>query len=230
MPAAGAEVADAEIGNAAQAFHLFPEPRLGAGVENVEFELAQMLERGARLQFADLGERVDLPHRRSRPEALEAELQLAVADGELIVGEPEIVLQPIEEGRLEDAAAAEEAVAGEPDQFGLAETQLARGFKLLAQLCEADDFAQAHRRGAIDERECGAGAGEMLPDELEHEELVEIGVEQGARDGIHLPVVIVRAAGEVDNHGKDSLQFAVHSSQSQRRYCEQICHEVRTAN
>ena len=49
-------------------------------------------------------------------------------------------------------------------------------------------------------RECGVRLGKMLPDELEHQELVEIGVEQGARDGIHLPVVVVRAPGEIDNH------------------------------
>ena len=62
VPAARAEIADAEIGNAAQAFYLFPEARFGAGVENVEFEFGQMLEGGARLQFADLGQRIDLPH------------------------------------------------------------------------------------------------------------------------------------------------------------------------
>ena len=41
---------------------------------------------------------------------------------------------------------------------------------------------------------------EMLPDELEHQELVEVGVEQGASDGIDFPVVIMRAPGEVDDH------------------------------
>ena len=66
--------------------------------------------------------------------------------GEFVVGEPEVVLQPIEEGGLEDAAAAVERVAGEPDQLRLAEAQLAGGFELLAQLLHADDFAQAHGR------------------------------------------------------------------------------------
>ncbi len=60
--------------------------------------------------------------------------------------------------------------------------------------------AEADVDGAVDEREGGAGRGEMLPDELEHEELVEVGVEQGAGDGIELPVVVVRAPGEVDDH------------------------------
>ena len=49
------------------------------------------------------------------------------------------------------------------------------------------------------------GCGEVLPDELEHEELVEIGVEQGARDGIHLPVMVMRAPGEIDNHDEFTL-------------------------
>jgi hypothetical protein len=52
----------------------------------------------------------------------------------------------------------------------------------------------------------------MLPDELEHEKFVEICVEQTARDGIHLPVVIVRAPGQIDNHSTVSLHFKVHSA------------------
>jgi hypothetical protein len=44
------------------------------------------------------------------------------------------------------------------------------------------------------------GVREVFPDELEHEELVEVGVEERAHDGIELPVVVVRAFGEVDVH------------------------------
>jgi hypothetical protein len=40
----------------------------------------------------------------------------------------------------------------------------------------------------------------VLPDELEHQQLVEIGIEQGAGNGIKLPIVVVRAPGEIDNH------------------------------
>ena len=54
VPAARAEVADAQIGNAAQPLHLFPEPGLGARIKNVELQFAQVLERGARFQLADL--------------------------------------------------------------------------------------------------------------------------------------------------------------------------------
>jgi hypothetical protein len=40
----------------------------------------------------------------------------------------------------------------------------------------------------------------MLPDELEHKEFVEVGIEQGPRDGVQFPVVVVRPLGEVDDH------------------------------
>ena len=42
VAAAGAEVADAQAGHAAQARHLFPEPGLGAGVEDVELQFAEL--------------------------------------------------------------------------------------------------------------------------------------------------------------------------------------------
>ena len=73
VAAAGAEVADVQAGNAAQALHLLPQAGLGARIENVEFELAQALEAGARLQLVDGRERVDLPHCRLGPQAVEAE-------------------------------------------------------------------------------------------------------------------------------------------------------------
>jgi hypothetical protein len=40
----------------------------------------------------------------------------------------------------------------------------------------------------------------MLPDELQHQQLVEIGVEQGAGDWVQLPVMIVRATRQIDDH------------------------------
>src|ERR1700749_2649143 len=95
VPPARAEVADAEIGNAAQPLHLFPQPGLGARIQDVELELAQVLEVGACFELANLREGEDLPHGCRRPQAMELEIQLAVFDGELIVGEPEVVLEPV---------------------------------------------------------------------------------------------------------------------------------------
>jgi len=45
----------------------------------------------------------------------------------------------------------------------------------------------------------------LLPDELEHEEFVEVGVQEGAGDGIQLPVMVVSATGEIDDHGGITL-------------------------
>jgi hypothetical protein len=40
----------------------------------------------------------------------------------------------------------------------------------------------------------------MLPDELKHQQLVEIGIEEGPDNGIQFPVVVVRPLGEVHDH------------------------------
>ena len=63
-----------------------------------------------------------------------------------------------------------------------------------------DDVAQGYSVERLIEREMWRGSGEMLPDELKHQELVEIGVEQGTRDGIEFPVVVMRAPSQVDDH------------------------------
>ena len=47
--------------------------------------------------------------------------------------------------------------------------------------------------------------GKVLPDELEHQELVEIGIEQRSRDRIEPPVVVVRSPGKIDNHDAFTL-------------------------
>lgn len=47
--------------------------------------------------------------------------------------------------------------------------------------------------------------GKVLPDELEHQQLVEIGIEQRSRDRIEPPVVVVRSPGKIDNHDAFTL-------------------------
>jgi hypothetical protein len=42
----------------------------------------------------------------------------------------------------------------------------------------------------------------MLPDELEHQQFVEIGIEQRPDNRVQFPIVVVRPAGEVDDHRK----------------------------
>ena len=73
---------------------------------------------------------------------------------------------------------------------------------LLGDGLERNHVGQAHRTSPIEQRKGDAGGREMLPDELEHEEFVEIGIEQGARDWIKIPVVVVGTAREVDDHAE----------------------------
>jgi hypothetical protein len=40
----------------------------------------------------------------------------------------------------------------------------------------------------------------LLPDELEHQELVKIGVQQRPRNRVQFPIVVMSAPGEVDDH------------------------------
>jgi hypothetical protein len=40
----------------------------------------------------------------------------------------------------------------------------------------------------------------MLPDKLEHQQFVEIGIEQGPGNRVEFPVVVVRPLGEVHDH------------------------------
>jgi len=58
-------------------------------------------------------------------------------------------------------------------------------------------------------------AGKVLPDELEHQELVEISVEQRSRDRIEPPVVVVRSPGKIDNH--DAFTLLDHAAAPEAR-------------
>ena len=205
VAAAGAEVADVEVGDAAKALHLLPKAGFGAGVEDVELELGEFFEAGAGFEFIDGGESVDLPHGCLGPKSMETEGKLAIFGGEFEGGEAEVALQPFEESGLEDAAAAVEGVAGEPDEFGLVEAQAASFFELLAEFVDGNDVSKANGGAAVEEGEGGLGGGEVFPDELEHEEFIEVGVEERARDGVEFPVVVVRATGDVDYHSEFTL-------------------------
>ena len=61
MATAGAEVGEVEAFDLAKLLDLVPETGLGAGVEDVEFELVEGGEGGAGLHLGDDGEGVDLP-------------------------------------------------------------------------------------------------------------------------------------------------------------------------
>ena len=73
------------------------------------------------------------------------------------------------------------------------------------QFLDVDRVGNANRRVAIMNGELDLSGRKVLPDELEHEELVEIRVEQGADNGIEFPVMVMRAFGEVNDHARGEI-------------------------
>ena len=68
------------FGQLLQPLDLFPELGLGAGIDDIERERAEVPQGRARAQFVDDGEGRDFPHGGFDPGAVEIELELAVAD------------------------------------------------------------------------------------------------------------------------------------------------------
>ena len=125
------------------------------------------------------------------------ELELAALDpAQLVVGQPEVG-EPVEEVGLEDLGRAVEAVTREPDHLLLGEAERSRMVELGPQLALVDLLGELHRRGAVDQREGRVDLGVEAPDHLQHQELVEIGVEQAPDDRIELPGVVVDPPGDV---------------------------------
>ena len=124
------------------------------------------------------------------------QLVLPVALAQLVFRQPEIG-EPGQELRLEDLLAAVEAVAGEPDHLLLAEAQRARMVELRAQLALVDLVGEPDRGRAVDQREGRLDVGIEPPDHLQHQQLVEIRVEQAADDRIELPGVVVDPSRDI---------------------------------
>ena len=88
------------------------------------------------------------------------------------------MFEPVQECGLKDAADAVEGVAGEPDQLAAAEAEAADMLHLLAQGGGVDAVGEMDLSGAIGDFAGDMDGGKVLPDELEHEELVEVSVEE----------------------------------------------------
>jgi len=131
---------------------------------------------------------------------VEVEGELAILDGEFVVGKPKICFEPLEEGGFEHATITIEGVSGEPDQFRFVKTAFAGLLQMLTKNTDRYKLCETDVSRAIDERERRLGARKTFPDELEHQEFVEIGVEQGAGNGIDFPVMVVSPARKIDDH------------------------------
>src|SRR6266404_4331260 len=80
VTAAGSEIGHGQTGNAAQALDLAPEFRFRPGIQNVKAELAQFFQTGSGLEFVKDGKRIEFPHRRLGPKAVEREMELSFLD------------------------------------------------------------------------------------------------------------------------------------------------------
>ncbi|MNL35039.1 hypothetical protein D3C87_1570470 [compost metagenome] len=69
--------------------------------------------------------------------------------------------------------------------------------QLLAQFVFVDLVGEPHGLGAVDQREGRVHIRIELPDHLQHQELVEIRIEQAAHDRVELPGMIVDAPGDI---------------------------------
>ena len=117
MAAAGAEVGHAQLREAGQALDLAPQLGLGLGVQNVQFEFAHAAEGSTRFKLVDDRKAVNLPHGGLGPKAVELQVELSLSDREPVAGQAKTVCQPVNKVRLENTAAAEEGIAGQPDQL-----------------------------------------------------------------------------------------------------------------
>jgi hypothetical protein len=123
--------------------------------------------------------------------------ELAVLLAQFVWGELEVA-QPGEEFGAEDLRAAIKGVTGQPDHLLLGEAQRAGVVELVAQFALVDVVSEPYRPGAVGKGEGGLHFRIEAPDHLEHEQLVEVGVEQAADDRVELPGMIVDPLGNVD--------------------------------
>ena len=141
-----------------------------------------------------------LPHGDLGPQSFEAERELPVVFGNVIFGEAEVGLKPRKEARLEDLARAVKGIASEPDQFRFAKAEPLKVIHLSDERAGIDLVRQAHVGGPIDHFAGDLHGGKVLPDELQHQQFVEIGIQQRPHDGVKLPVVVVGPLREVHIH------------------------------
>src|ERR1022692_4168971 len=126
-------------------------------------------------------------------------MKAAVSYRQFVVRQSEVAFQPFKEGGFKDSAAAIERVAGQPNQFGPAEAQVTRMIELRDQLFMREGVYGACGR-AVENGERHARLRVMLPDKLQHQQFVEVGIEQRTRNRVECPVVIVRPLREVHDH------------------------------
>src|SRR5271166_4426714 len=144
-------------------------------------------------------------------------MKAAIFDREFVVREAEVALQPFEKGRFENSSAAVERVAREPDQFRPAKAEFTGVIELLDEFFVSERVDGAAGR-AIEQRELYVSLRVMLPDKLQHQQLIEISVKERAGGRVQFPVVVVRPLREVDDHALISSYEAATKANPQFSY------------
>ena len=129
--------------------------------------------------------------------------------------------EPVDEVRRKHLGLAVERITGEPDQLLLAEADAAGVIELGAKLSLVDHLGKTHMPAAIDDRKGDALVRVEFPDHLQHQQLVEIGVEQAAHDRVEPPAVIIGSACNVCDCHIGTL-----SRQKPRNQCLSVAHYV----
>ena len=200
-----------------QSLDLLPHLRLGPRIEHVESKGAHVPHGCTRAQLVDDGERRDLPHRGFHPATVEVQLILAIALGEFVFRQLE-GCEPVQELRFEDLLAPIEGVTGKPDHLLLRQVEATRVVQLLTQFPLVDLLRQAYRLRPVDKGEGCIDVRIELPDHLQHQELVEIGIDQAANDRVELPGVIVNPGGDIGlRHACPALAQEGRLDSSERR-------------
>ena len=114
---------------------------------------------------------------------MEIQLILPVALEKLVFRQL-IAGKPGEKFRLENLRAAVKRITRKPDIFLFGETQGARMIELLAQFHLVDLFRQPHSLGAVDQGKRRVDFRIEFPDHLQHQQLVEICINQAADDRV----------------------------------------------
>ena len=203
VPPPRSEIGQPQAIQLPQPLDLVPQFCFGACIQHVQFEAALSLGDLARAQFVEDGERRNFPHRGVGPRPVEMQFVLAVDLAQLIFGQAKI-RQPVDEVRREHLGLAVERVTGEPDQLLLGKADRAGMIELGAQFALVDHFGEADGAAAVDDREGHVFVRIEFPDHLQHQQLVEIGIEQAAHDRVEPPAVIVGPRCDVrDCHGEE---------------------------
>ena len=197
VAAAGAEVGEVQVLELAEHLDLLPCTGFAECIEDVELALVEECEPCTIAQSVHDDDGVDLPEGDLAPRTFEREFPLPILRTPEGVLRQTQVAQEVDELSAEDVLPAVELIAREPDELVFPEGERAHMVELRTELGLVDDLGEAHTLGAVHEAEADLGLREEHPDELEHQDLVEVDVEEGSDDPVVVKRMVMRSFREV---------------------------------